>query len=100
MVRKTVGSTTPVTELKNNFSLNVQNPFNQSIQFTSEISLNKVNFTLTDINGRLIKKWFEPFIQRNQSHTLDIPSALENGFFILNIQSAEGNFTEKLIHQN
>ncbi len=100
LVRKTVGSTTPVTELKNNFSLNVQNPFNQSIQFTSETSLNKVNFTLTDINGRLIKKWFEPFIQRNQSHTFDIPSALENGFFILNIQSAEGTFTEKLIHQN
>lgn len=100
LVRKTVGSTTPVTELKNNFSFNVQNPFNQSIQFTSETSLNKVNFTLTDINGRLIKKWFEPFIQRNQSHTLDIPSALENGFFILNIQSAEGTFTEKLIHQN
>ena len=66
----------------------------------AETSLNKVNFILTDINGRLIKKWFEPFIQKNQSHTLDIPSALENGFFILNIQSAEGNFTEKLIHQN
>lgn len=99
LVRKTVGTTTPVNELKNNTSLNIQNPFNQCIQLTPDIILNQVHLTLYDTQGRLIKKWFEHVMLKNQYKRLDIPSALENGIYILHINAKEGHFAEKIIHQ-
>jgi hypothetical protein len=67
------------------------NPASQTIQIKGiDMLLNKANYKLTDLNGKIIKQ------VKLESETIDI-SELPKGIYMLSLNTGEGIITEKIV---
>jgi hypothetical protein len=76
----------------------VSNPFSTVINFAVEEELQDASVKLTDVTGRIIENWWQPYIPAGNSIQLKLKTSLPGGVYLLNINTSKYNFTSKLIH--
>jgi hypothetical protein len=97
LVRKTVGKTTAINELKESNFFKINNPFENEIQITANQNLDDATFALTDITGKEMQQWNNLEAQANQTLTLQTKNELNSGLYFIIIKTSNGYFNYKLL---
>ena len=97
LVRKTVGKTTAINELKESNLFKVNNPFENEIQITANQNLGNATIVLTDITGKEMQQWNNIEAQANHTLTLQTKNELNSGLYFIIIKTSNGYFNYKLL---
>jgi len=95
----TMNTTTSIENSNNTRtqSVNVINPFVQTIKIYSEKEMKNLTLKLSSINGSLICKWESISISQNGEISLTIDKIIDEGIYFLSYSNNEINCTNKLI---
>lgn len=100
LVRKTVGATSAIKNIKGNSGFKITNPFSNQLWVSSETSLKNATIILTDIMGKTVQTWASVNTVSQEKWTLNIPPSVLEGFYVLSIQDEQRHFTTQLLHLN
>ncbi len=100
LVRKTVGATSGVKNIKGDSGFKITNPFSNQLWVSSETPLKNATIVLTDIMGKTVQTWASVNTVSQEKWVLDIPPSVSEGFYVLSIQEEQRHFATKLLHLN
>ena len=96
LVRKTVSSLGVNQNVVSN-PIRIKNPFSNTIEFSSDIDLNKAILILFDQTGRIIQQWNKNIILKNETTELNSDTTISKGIYYLTVTSEEKKYTLKII---
>ena len=97
LVRKTVGKTTAINDIKESNFFKINNPFENEIQITANQNLRNATIVLNDITGKEMQQWNNLEAQANKTLTLQITNELNSGLYFMIIKTSNGYFNYKLL---